>query len=361
MQYDQLKTRKIIIYGASTSAYNMLYLLRGIGITPIGFCITHCSSERYFIEGIRVFEAQEMIPLNKDAHFLVSCRRNDYESIVSAIEKYGGTSYEYAGLDSEIDMYLRKKYFSNIFDYCEMRNRCSDSFMPAVFAAKSHMDKQLKENVNFNGIQYIQAGAARTEKKLADLADNNGDNISVRNNNYSELTAIYWLWKHCDAISDDYIGCCHYRRIFNISKEKMGSCFETGIDMIIPWPGFYAPNVKHAYIKSVPQISYMEEDWECMMRMLKKFAPEYYEFAKRFESDHMYIHYNMMVARRDIFNDWCEFIFTILFGIENYYCEKKIDRDDRYLGFIGETLTTIYVFYNISKYKILPIDTILLS
>ena len=39
--------------------------------------------------------------------------------------------------------------------------------------------------------------------------DDTGDNIANRNNQYSELTALYWAWKNLNA---DYIGIVHYRR-----------------------------------------------------------------------------------------------------------------------------------------------------
>ena len=61
-----------------------------------------------------------------------------------------------------------------------------------------------------------------TSKWLEDnmMGDNTGDNISSRNNRYSELTAQYFAWKNYDKIgSFDYIGFCHYRRLFNFNTR----------------------------------------------------------------------------------------------------------------------------------------------
>ena len=62
----------------------------------------------------------------------------------------------------------------------------------------------------------IQVGLIN-KNDLGYLKDNTGDNISYKNPNYCELTAMYWAWKNIDV---DYIGICHYRRYFT-NKNKL--------------------------------------------------------------------------------------------------------------------------------------------
>ncbi|MBQ0066990.1 MAG: DUF4422 domain-containing protein [Phascolarctobacterium sp.] len=45
------------------------------------------------------------------------------------------------------------------------------------------------------------------------VGDNSGDNISIKNPFYCELTGLYWAWKNLNC---DYIGLSHYRRYFAI-------------------------------------------------------------------------------------------------------------------------------------------------
>ena len=53
------------------------------------------------------------------------------------------------------------------------------------------------------------------------LSDMSGDNISLLNSTYNELTAIYWAWKNYDKLGNpEYIGITHYRRFFIFKESK---------------------------------------------------------------------------------------------------------------------------------------------
>ena len=58
----------------------------------------------------------------------------------------------------------------------------------------------------------VHVGKALTGEDFGLIGDNTGDNISLKNSSYCELTGMYWAWKNLSGV--DFIGLCHYRRPF---------------------------------------------------------------------------------------------------------------------------------------------------
>ena len=65
------------------------------------------------------------------------------------------------------------------------------------------------------------------------IGDDTGDNISIKNSSYNELTALYWAWKNYDKIGNPtHIGLMHYRRhfIFKDLDNTFNECNDIGKD-----------------------------------------------------------------------------------------------------------------------------------
>ena len=65
---------------------------------------------------------------------------------------------------------------------------------------------------------YLPLHVGREGKEdLGYTGDHTGDNISLKNPSFCELTGLYWAWKNLDA---DYVGLAHYRRHFTLKSKS---------------------------------------------------------------------------------------------------------------------------------------------
>ena len=81
--------------------------------------------------------------------------------------------------------------------------------MKAVIMSVTHKEYWMPEDKLYLPIQ------VGFSDDLGIQRDNEGENISSKNKNYCELTALYWGWKNLDA---DVIGLDHYRRHFSLKQ-----------------------------------------------------------------------------------------------------------------------------------------------
>lgn len=219
-----------------------------------------------------------------------------------------------------------------------------------VFQAKCNVDRPLQNSIeNPSYIYPIQVGADLTDITIFELRDNRGSNISKKNRNYCELTATYYAWKNSDA---EYKGICHYRRIFDISDAQMQSLLEKkpDWDVILPYPSIHYPNISAQHFRYIN-----DSDWNAMLTALKETAPDYLEAYNELLStgERYFYNFNMLIARAEVFDDYCSFLFKVLERAEELTKPKGNDRADRFAGYMGENLTTLYFLKNRDKLKIL--------
>lgn len=210
----------------------------------------------------------------------------------------------------------------------------------------------------------IQSGAILNNEKLGYTPDDTEDNISEKNKNYSELTALYWMWKNEKS---DYKGLAHYRRHF--SKKKNVSMFSTGrfeevldentlrnklknYDIVLPTPRRY-------YIESVESHynhTHYEQDLLVTKQIIKDMYPEYsdaYENVLKRNYAHMF---NMFIMKSDYFDSYCEWLFSILFELE-----QRLDISEyspfhaRVYGRVSEILLDVWLTKKQFEYTEVPV------
>lgn len=182
--------------------------------------------------------------------------------------------------------------------------------------------KQILENnsdiyIPINGGSSLK-GNDWVDKHL--IFDNTDDNISDKNKILNEMTSIYWAWRNYDKIGNpDYIGHNHYRRFFNRDDFKDYKNY----DLIISKPIFSSNQYSLAW-----QYRYYHkiEDLQLAIDVIRNRNKEFGDSMVHY-MNHTGINYapcNMFIMKKELFFKWCEFLFPILFELEN-----KIDLTER--------------------------------
>jgi len=201
----------------------------------------------------------------------------------------------------------------------------------------------------------VLAGAALGKGEVVcDYRDDDGENISILNPVYNELTVLYWAWKNYDKLGDpDYLGLMHYRRYFYfdpntpdvrlrtdapqdrlaekslLGEEAVEALLEKG-DFICPRPSRRLSVYKHY------AMTHRAEDLDRAVAILKRLCPDYAEAADEYLAGNENYFFNMFVFPKDIFFRYAAFLFPIL---ETYLAESGSDAR----LFVSERLTGIFL------------------
>lgn len=201
----------------------------------------------------------------------------------------------------------------------------------------------------------IQVGKCNTHNELPYITDDSGDNISNKNSNYCELTAIYWIWKNIHE--DGYVGICHYRRYFvygvnsKLVDDKYISKYldSKKYDIILPYEYKTESNVYEHFINST---SGRKKDLENLRIVIKKISPEYLSSYDYIMESRKASYCNMMISSKNIFDNYCKWLFDILFELEKITDLTGYSKQEqRIYGFLSEFLLNVWVKHNNLKIK----------
>lgn len=216
-----------------------------------------------------------------------------------------------------------------------------------VFMAKFYKDKRLVQK--FPGQEWItpiQVGASLCRERIANILDCEGEHISEKNVNYSELTALYWIWKNrlngqWGDDPDAYYGLCHYRRVLELSEDDLCRLTDNAVDVVLPFPMPYEPDMEAHHRRYI-----RKQDWDTLLMVLKELYPQYIPEISEVLSQQYLYNYNIIIAKKGVLDSYCRWLFPILERVEELSLPKGKDRADRYIGYMGETLATLYFMMN---------------
>jgi len=195
----------------------------------------------------------------------------------------------------------------------------------------------------------IHVGAARGAS-WGIARDDTGDNISERNPSYCELTALYWAWKNLDCA---YLGLCHYRRYFakgaggNLEAKKQAILTYEDYAKLLQNCDVLVPKKRHYYIETVRshyEHAHHKEDLDLVEQMLQQQYPDYVDaFKSVMESTSLY-RLNMFVMPKRLADQYCVWLFSILFELEKQLNFSKYDNYQlRVMGFLAERLFNVWL------------------
>lgn len=259
--------------------------------------------------------------------------------------------------------------------------------------------------INNSVYQPLHVGKETSRVNLPFQGDNEGENISDRNCLYCELTGLYWAWKHINA---DFVGLAHYRRLYSFTSLKDRICdlgeriryysYTLIYGLVRPCGNFmYYPLSKTINSESLLRnsiaefergiVEYVDKHPEKKifalhpvkignltnfyffalaggrehLRIIKDIVrtdyPNIYPFLEQTLKQNKLFYANMTIMQRDVFNEYCSFIFDVLDKHYNlclekgYYQSKEEKGWARLSGYMGEYLTSSFVLYYSSNNK----------
>lgn len=231
-----------------------------------------------------------------------------------------------------------------------------------------YYDKKIV-NTNSKIFFNIQCGKKDSSINLQMIGDDTGDNISNKNKYWSEITGNYWFYKNfTDLKKYDYVGLNSYRRFFNFKFNEVDPIYFSTLDEVKNLLDKYSnsqieklmkdydaitpiPFTYRSSIWTICKKNYNENDFLVLREVVREKYPDYLStFDQFFFKNNKMIGHNMFIMRTDDFIDFSEWVFNILFEVE-----QKINPTNynvqmiRVFGYMHELLLNIYIEKNMSK------------
>lgn len=201
----------------------------------------------------------------------------------------------------------------------------------------------------------ILVGAVKNYKPGIEYQrDDEGENISAKNPNYNELTAVYWAWKNLKDV--DAIGLVHYRRLFfdskpynlnNVISVENVEDLLTKYDVILPKKRNYYIETNYSHYIHAHHQEPLDKTREIIRTNYPQYLSKYDQIMKRRKA-HMF---NMFIMKRDAFESYCTFIFGVLGKLEkNINLTGYSTQEKRVFGYISELLMDVWLETNTFRY-----------
>ncbi|MCR5545084.1 MAG: DUF4422 domain-containing protein [Lachnospiraceae bacterium] len=188
--------------------------------------------------------------------------------------------------------------------------------------------------------------------------DNTGENISRKNPYFCELTGLYWAWKNLDC---DAYGLVHYRRGLTVKSKrsikkygplKNSLTYEEAdgllckCDMIVPTKRKYYIESLYSHYSHTLDGSHLDMAKE----IIGEKYPEYLPYVDRAYGQTWGYMFNMFIAKKTYGDAYLQWLFDILFEMENRMDVSKLtDFHKRLFGRVSEILFNVWILKSIEE------------
>ena len=246
----------------------------------------------------------------------------------------------------------------------------SDIYVSMNIEIYQTFHKQFPRNSKCNWITPVAVGSY-SESGM--VKDNTGDNIAQLNPQFGEFTTMYWAWKNRSL--PDVVGFYHYRRYLhldahdenftwegkidkgthyqvNISDQphvldlmtsdsylgKLESMFES-TEAIMGYPMRFPVTVPQQWAQHHPMDSLI-----AFVQELTKQYPTRSAEINYFFSQYGQIHWPIVIMRKQVFQNFCEQMFPLLFAIFNRIGTPYDAYQNRYVCFLVERFIPMWLW-----------------
>lgn len=188
--------------------------------------------------------------------------------------------------------------------------------------------------------------ALHPDRQLPYQGDDQGENISVKNPHYNELTAIYWGWKNLDV---DAMGLVHYRRHFMSRPGRKMQDVISGAEVaaLLEQYDVLLPKCRHYWIetnRSQYLHAHEHAPFETMEKVIKRDYPEYgaaFDLVMQRTWGHMF---NMFIMKKEPLDQFSQWMFDVLGKVEAQTDVSTFTPyEQRVYGFLSEHLLDIWL------------------
>lgn len=303
-----------------------------------------------------------------DAALIIERKPIDFLSMFTFLGGFTDNVITFSRKDGQLDEYIR----ANLNNFAEVKGISAETLKwffirrhtkPEDFCIYVVTHKPTPHDGKLpDEYKIIHAGRALKED-LGYLGDDSGDNISHLNLYINEITALYWMWKNT---SHTTIGLCHYRRFFTeatdltfaydkiLTKDAALKLLER-YDIIVSTIGYEMMTQRELIRNDCgEELTTFAEG--VIKKYLLKTQPDYLESFEQVMNMVAIYKCNMFVARRDIFEAYCKWLFSFYIDateeiVRTVGLEEVSGNPRRILGYFSERMMTIWLMKNRLRIK----------